>query len=100
MILGRPTNLWLGLITAMAGLITSALVAAGVDPTLVASLVGPAVTVLGALIVLIANQAPTINPGDTVTMTTPKGYPNQSIVVNPPDATPIEEVEGTPAATG
>lgn len=84
MILGRPTNLWLGLVTAMAGLVTSALVVGGVDPTVVATIVGPAVTVLGALIVLIANSAPVLNVDDEYHIVTPKGQPNYVATVAPP----------------
>ena len=86
MIAGRPVSLWLGLITALSGLVTAGLVAAGLDPVLVANLVGPAVTALGALIVLIANQPPTLAPGDNYKISTPQGTPNYEATVAPPPA--------------
>lgn len=89
MIAGRPTNLWLGLVTAVAGLVTSALVVAGVDPAIVASLVGPSVTVLGSLIVLVANQPPTLATGDKFMIETPKGEPNYEATVAAPPAPSI-----------
>lgn len=98
MILGRPTTLWLGLVTAVAGLVTSALVVAGFDPVVVANIVGPSVTVLGALIVLIANQPPTLAPGDTYTIQTPKGQPNYVAEVAPPPAPTTPEPATEPGA--
>jgi hypothetical protein len=82
MIYGRPTNLWLGLITALAGFVSVTLVAAGIDPTIVANLVGAGAGVLGALIMLVANAPATINQGDTVNVITPKGEPNKTVEVN------------------
>lgn len=92
MIAGRPTNLWLGLVTALAGSVSVSLIAAGVDPTLVASLVGAGVTVLGALIALVAYQPPTLAPGDTFTVQTEPGRPNyQTTVAEPPAHDPPPE---------
>lgn len=88
MIFGRPTNLWLGLVTAVAGLVTSALIVAGVDPEVVAQLVGPTVTVLGALIVLVANQPPTVKAGDDINVVTPAGQPNATIQATIPPLEP------------
>ena len=89
MILGRPTNLWLGLVASAAGAVTISLVAAGVDPTLVANIVGAGVGVLGAIIALVAYQPPTLNPGDTFTIATPAGEPNfETTVATPPKASP------------
>lgn len=76
MIAGRPTNLWLGLVTALAGAVTVSLIAAGIDPTLVANLVGAGVTVLGSVIALVAYQPPTVLPNSDVTVQTPSGRPN------------------------
>lgn len=86
MILGRPVNLWLGLVTAVAGFVTAVLVVAGADPVVVAQIVGPAVTVLGVVVALVANQPPTLAPGDQYTIQTPKGQPNYAATVAPPPA--------------
>jgi len=96
MILGRPTNLWLGVVTALAGTVTVSLVAAGVDPVLVANLVGAGVTLLGAVIALVAGQPPTLSPGDTFNVQTPAGTPNYvTTVAHPPaaDAPPVPEAK-------
>lgn len=86
MIAGRPTNLWLGLVTAVVSGVSFALLTAGVDPSVVAG-VGAALTgVLGAAIALIAYQPPTLLPGDTYTIQTPKGHPNYVAEVNSPPA--------------
>lgn len=81
MILGRPTNLWLGLVTAATGFVSVTAVALGADPALVANIAGAGAGVLGALVALIAGQAPTINAGDTVKVVTPAGEPNRSVTV-------------------
>lgn len=81
MIFGRPTNLWLGLSTAIVGAITVTLVAAGFDPTLVATVSGAWGGVVGAMIVVIAGQPPTVNSGDTVNVVTPAGQPNTKVQV-------------------
>lgn len=86
MILGRPTNLWLGVVTALAGGVTVALVAAGVDPELVANAVGAGVTALGAIIALVAYQPPTLAPGDKFITETPAGQPNYETTVAKPPA--------------
>lgn len=89
MIWGRPVNLWLGLTTAVSGAIAATLIALGVDPVLVGTLAGVWQGVLGAAILLIANQPPTLSPGDTFTVQTPAGEPNyQTTVAHPPAADP------------
>lgn len=89
MILGRPTNLWLGLVASLAGVVTIMLIAAGVDPELVANLVGGGVTVLGAGIALVAYRPPTLEAGDRYTIQTPSGHPNyEATVATPPAASP------------
>lgn len=93
MIRGRPTNLWLGLITAISGAIGVTLIAAGVDPTVVATLISSYTGVAGAVITVIADQPPTLNPGDTFITATPAGQPNAiTTVAEPPaqDAPPID----------
>ncbi len=79
MILGRPTNLWLGFLTSATSLVALLVVTLGhVDGDVVAT-VAAAVTLLeGALITLIAGQPPVVNSGDTVKVVTqtPQGQPN------------------------
>lgn len=82
MILGRPTNIWLGLLTALQGAIAVTAVVLGADPTIVATLSGAWGAVVGSIVLVIANQPPTINSGDTVNVVTPQGQPNQSIQVH------------------
>src|SRR5690349_11988858 len=99
MILGRPTNLWLGLTTAISGAIAATLVFLGADPTAVATLAGVWQAVLGAVILLVANQPPTLAPGDTFTVKTPSGSPNYTTVVaHPPaqDAPPMPQADPAP----
>lgn len=89
MIWGRPTNLWLGLTTAISGAIAATLIALGFDPVLVGTLAGVWQSVLGAGILLIANQPPTLERGDRYTIQTPKGQPNyEATVAAPPAASP------------
>ena len=85
MIFGRPTNLWLGLTTAIVGAIQISLVAIGLDPAIVATVGGAWGTVIGAVILVIANQPPTLAPGDTFKIQTPAGTPNTTGVVTPPE---------------
>ena len=85
MILGRPTQLWLGSAATIWGLI----VAIGhIDPT-IAGLGGAAI---GSVILLVAGQPPTLNPGDQFHVTTPQGQANvTTTVATPPaaDAPPV-----------
>ena len=78
MILGRPANLWTGLVTAALALIQVVLVNVrpDIDPTTVATVLGAVGVFLGVLISFIAGQPPTINAGDQVNVTTPAGQPN------------------------
>ena len=90
MIFGRPQNLILGALTALFNVVILALKASGteVPPEIVA-----AVNVaLAAIITLIAYQPPTLNPGDTLNITTPAGQPTAvTTVATPPaaDAAPV-----------
>lgn len=81
MILGRPTQLWLGAAATIWGLI----VAIGhIDPT-IAGLGGAAI---GSVILLIANQPPTLAVGDQYNIQTPPGTPNyEATVARPPAPT-------------
>lgn len=94
MIAGRPTNLWLGLATAIQGAIAVTAVTLGADAQIVATISGAWGAVFGAIILVIANQPPTLNPGDTFHITTPAGQPNyQTTVATPPapDAPPTPD---------
>ena len=88
MLFGRPTNLWLGVVTAVVSGITFVLLTLKVDPSVVAG-VGAALTgLLGAVIALVAYQPPTLLPGDQYTIQTPKGSPNyEATVATPPNPT-------------
>mgnify|MGYP001560945805 FL=1 len=92
MIFGRPTNLWLGLLTALSGAVVATAVFLGVDPVAAATLGGVWQAVLGAGILLVANQPPTLNPGDTFNVTTPAGQPNAVTTVATPPAAALPPV--------
>lgn len=94
MIAGRPTNLWLGLATAIVGAISVSAVALGADPAIVATLSGAWGGVVGAVILVVANQPPTLSPGDTFTVKTAAGQPDYTTTVaHPPaaDQPPVPE---------
>ena len=84
MILGRPTNLWNGLVVAVIS--TASIISMQLFPDVdgeVIATTGAAITLLfGALIALVANQAPTLNPGDAYTVVTPADKPNVTKVAN------------------
>jgi hypothetical protein len=88
MILGRSTNVWTGFISAaVATLITIIGVLATPEVAQQAAIILGAVgAFLGVLVLFIANQAPTLQPGDTFTVQTPKGQPNYQTTVAPPPA--------------
>ncbi len=86
MIFGRPTNLWLGLATAIVGALSVSAVALGADPAIVATLSGAWGGVVGAIILVVANQPPTLKVDDTYTIATPKGQPNYTATVAAPPA--------------
>ena len=79
MILGRPTNLWLGLVTAALGIIQVVLptLRPDVDGTQLTVILGAVGLFLGSLIALVANQPPVLNPGDPFQVATPAGQPNE-----------------------
>ena len=79
MIFGRPTNLWLGLVTALLGVVqvTVPTLFPSVDGTQLTVVLGAVGVFLGALITLVANQPPTLNPGDPFRVATPSGQPNE-----------------------
>jgi hypothetical protein len=81
MILGRPTNLWLGAFTSIFSAVVIVL-AALQPPIIIPSIVVGAVGIaVGATIALIANQPPTVNAGSTVNVVTPGDSPNIAKVV-------------------
>jgi hypothetical protein len=83
MILGRPTNLWLGFVTAVVGFASVTAVAVfKADPTVVATVAGSATGLTGALVVLVAGQPPTLNPGDAYKVVTPGDAPNAEKIAN------------------
>lgn len=92
MILGRATNLWLALVAAIIAFtqVVIVTVVPNVDATAVATILGSLGGLLGVVIAFVANQPPTINPGDNVTVVTPPGTPNLTVSVNPPLATPTD----------
>jgi len=81
MILGRPTNLWLGLVSALSGAIAATAIVLGADGETVGILAGVWSAVIGACILIIANQPPTVSSGDTVNVVTPAGEPNRTVTV-------------------
>jgi hypothetical protein len=97
MIAGRPVNLWLGLTSAISGAVVATLIALGFDPVVVGTLGGVWQGVLGASVLLIANQPPTLSPGDTFHVQTETGQPNyQTTVATPPaaDLPPVPAPDG------
>jgi hypothetical protein len=83
MIFGRPTNLWTGLVVSTLGLIQIILVQGlKYDPVNVSLLLGAIGVVLGSIIGLVANQSPTVRPGDTVTVVTPSSEPNREVTIS------------------
>lgn len=87
MILGRPYNLVLGAFTALFNVVV--LVANSQGGTFFTPEIVAAVNIAaGAVILLVANQPPTVNVGDTVNVATPAGQPNVPTVVAAPPAPP------------
>ena len=84
MIFGRPTNLWLGLVTALLSFAQVLIinVVPDADPQVVVTVLAALGLLLGAAISLIANQAPVLNPGDPYVVTTPSGTENVTKVAN------------------
>jgi len=102
MLLGRPTNLIVGAFTTIFGavvVILSALPHPIEIPTVVT---GAVIGAFGALVALIANQPPTLTPGDSYSIATPKGQPNYSATVAAPPAstTPVADPPPDPPAGG
>lgn len=89
MIFGRPANLIVGTFQIVFGavvVVLAALVPPIIIPALVVAAIGAA---FGAIVALIANQPPTLNPGDTISVRTPAGQPNyQTTIATPPAQDP------------
>lgn len=88
MFLGRPTNQWIGLITAAASLIQVLVVTLlpEIDPVNVAIVIGAVTTFLGVLVAFLAGQPPTLAPGDKFVTLTPPGNDNYVTTVAKPPA--------------
>lgn len=103
MFLGRPVNLWLGLIQGVSSAIlgmTSALLPDN-EAKVVGILLAGTGTILGILIAFVGNAPPTLSPGDTFNVKTAKGSPNYTTVVaHPPaqDAPPMPQGAEDPDA--
>ena len=102
MILGRPTNMWIGAFTAVFSAVVIIL-AALAPPIIIPSVVVGAVGIaFGAIVILVAGQPPTLNPGDKLNVTTPAGQPTAvTTVATPPaaDQPPVMTANPTPPAT-
>ena len=90
MILGRPTNLWLGIVTSGLGFLQIAIVTLipTADPVSVATVLGALGLFLGAVISLVANQPPTVNEGSAINVVTPPGQDNVPISATVPPLEP------------
>jgi hypothetical protein len=84
MIFGRPTNLWLALVTAALAFAQVLIInlVPGVDAIAVATILGSLGGFLAVVITLVANQPPSINVGDPYTVVTPASLPNVEKVAN------------------
>lgn len=79
MILGRPTNLILGAITALLNL---AVIIAGTQGYTVTPETVAAINIAaGAIIAVVANQPPTVAQGTAVNVVTPAGEANKTVTV-------------------
>jgi hypothetical protein len=97
MILGRPTNLWLGAITAILNALAVIANADGSPLASLGSLTTPEIVAvvnlaLGAVIALIAVQPPTVQPDSKINVQTPSGQPNASASVGLTEAPSGETV--------
>jgi hypothetical protein len=81
MILGRPTNLWNGLVVALVSLVSIVVMQLlpDVDSEVVATIAAATTLFLGSAIALVANGAPTVKPGDPVKVATPSGQENYTL---------------------
>ncbi len=95
MLLGRPTNTWIGLIGSAVSLAIT--VIGATQPAAVAQewaiILGAIGTFLGVLVAFLAGQSPTLSIGDAYNIATPKGQPNYTATVAAPPAptTPVPD---------
>ena len=84
MILGRPVNLWNGLVVAAVSLISIVVMQLlpDVDSEVVATIGAASTLFFGSVIALVAVQAPTLNPGDPYNVATPSGQDDLTKVAN------------------
>lgn len=92
MIFGRPTSLWVGLISAAGGTIQVLMIALvpNVDAGQVAIVIGAITGFLGIFVAFLANQPPPVTIGGQINLTTPSGQPNiLATVSSPTTITPV-----------
>lgn len=84
MILGRPVNLWNGLVVALVSLVSIVVMQLlpDVDSEVVATIASASTLFFGSVIALVAVQPPTLNPGDQYNVATPAGQEDLSKVAN------------------
>ena len=83
MIFGRPTNLWLGLVTAGVALAQGvAITVFELDAVKVGTIAALMTAFLGAGIALLAAQPPTLKDGDPYVVVTPAGNENVTKTAN------------------
>lgn len=82
MILGRPVNLWNGLVVAAVSV--TSIIAMQLYPDLdgeVIATVGAGITLfLGSVIALVSNQPPVVNEGARVNVVTPAGQADRTLI--------------------
>jgi hypothetical protein len=84
MILGRPANLWNGLAVAAISLVSVVIMQLlpDVDSEVVATIAAATSLFLGTVIAIVANQPPTLAPGDPYHVVTPGAAANVEKVAN------------------
>ncbi len=86
--LGRPLNLWTGLIAAAVS--TSITIIGATQPAATAQqwaiILGAIGGFLGFVVAFLAGQPPTLSIGDSYSIATPKGSPNYTATVATPPA--------------
>jgi len=85
MILGRPVNLWNGLVVAAVSLVSIVVMQLlpDVDSEVVATIAAATTLFLGSVVAIVANQAPLLNVGDPYrVVTTAPDQPNVTKVAN------------------
>jgi hypothetical protein len=82
MILGRPTNLWNGLVVAIIAFTQVTAITLGAPPVPTATILGALGGLLGVVILIVANQPPSIAEGSSYTVVTSAGEPNVEKVAN------------------